>query len=416
MKAVEFSVSVPGYLLAKGLGRITDSVVYGGPSGVRLVDRGRLDLPGDRWARVEVILSGICGSDLGNLSFKSSPAMEPFGTFPAVLGHEILGRVVEAGPGVDASLVGRRVVVDPMIHCEVRGHASEAWCPSCQAGLHGTCEMSGERGLVEVAGSPLRPGVTIGYHADLPGGWSEEIIAHERQLFTVPEEIEDRVAVLTEPLSIGIHAVLRSRALTSPGPVLVIGSGAIALATIWSLRTLGYEGELVAQAKRPHEIALARALGADDTVTPGREARDALVATGAKAYMPMVGDEVYAGGGFDMIFDCVGSPSSLAQSLRYAAPRGDVVLLGCAGQVPKLDLTFLWAREINLQGFVVYGAERWQGRDLHTFDITMERMLSDGDRLSGLVTHVFPLGQYRDGLRAAYNHRSSKAVKVLLEP
>ncbi|NNF25999.1 MAG: alcohol dehydrogenase catalytic domain-containing protein, partial [Gemmatimonadetes bacterium] len=97
MKAVQFNVTVPGYLLARGLGKVTDSVVYGGLSGVGMVDRTLPPLPGPRWARVDVLLGGICGSDLGNISFKSSPAMEPFGSFPAVLGHEILGRVTEVG-------------------------------------------------------------------------------------------------------------------------------------------------------------------------------------------------------------------------------------------------------------------------------------------------------------------------------
>lgn len=416
MKAVQFNVTVPGYVLAKGLGRFLDSVVYGGLSGVRMVDRELGPLPGPEWARVEVLLAGICGSDLGNISFASSPAMEPFGSFPAVLGHEILGRVTEAGAGVDPSLVGRRVVVDPLIHCQVRGHPEEGWCPSCTAGLHGTCEMAGEDGRIEVGGHLLRPGGIVGYHSDLPGGWGQEMLAHQRQLFPVPDELDDRVAVLIEPMSIGVHAVLRSRALRSKGPILVIGSGTIAFSAIWALRTLGYEGRLVAQVKRSHEVALARKLGADVTVSPGDEARGALIDTGARAYMPMVGGEVYAGGGYDMVFDCVGSPSSLTQSLRSTAARGEVVLLGCAGQVPKLDLTFLWAKELNLQGYVVYGAEAWEGRSLHTFDITMERMVADGEGLRDLVTHVFPLIQYRDALRAAYNHRESKAVKVTLEP
>ncbi|MDH3224808.1 MAG: zinc-binding dehydrogenase, partial [Gemmatimonadota bacterium] len=232
----------------------------------------------------------------------------------------------------------------------------------------------------------------------------------------VPQELDDRVAVLVEPMSIGVHAVLRSRALRSKGPILVVGSGTIAFSAIWALRTLGYEGHLVAQVKRAHEVALARKLGADVTVSPGDEARSALIDTGARAYMPMVGGEVYAGGGYDMVFDCVGSPSSLTQSLRSTAARGEIVLLGCAGQVPKLDMTFLWAKELNLQGYVVYGAEAWDGRSLHTFEITMERMVADGEGLRDLVTHVFPLTQYRDALRAAYNHRESKAVKVALQP
>ena len=142
----------------------------------------------------------------------------------------------------------------------------------------------------------------------------------------------------------------------------------------------------------------------------------ALVDTGAQAYMPIVGDEVFSGGGFDVIFDCVGTATSIPQSLRYASPRAEVILLGCAAEIKKLDLTLIWARELNVKGFVGYGAESWDSRTLHTFDVTLERMVADGEQLKGMVTHVFPLAQYKDALRAAYNHRTSKAVKVALQP
>ena len=422
VRAVAFNVTIPGFILTKSLGRFGKSFVYGRPSGLGMVEMAVPGMPGDDWVRIEVLLCGICGSDLGNISYESSPAMEPFGSFPAVLGHEILGRVVEVGPGVTHLAAGQRVVVDPMLHCEARGWEEASWCPSCAGGRHSTCERSGEEGALELGDGRLARGLTIGYHRSLPGGWGEQIVAHRRQVFPVPDAIPDQVAVLAEPFSIGVHGVLRSHALRSPGPILVIGSGTIALATIWALRTLGYAGRLVAQAKRPHEISLARALGADETVTPGDEARQALVDTGARAYMPVVGDEVYAGGGFDMVFDCVGSQSSVMQSLRFASARGRIVLLGCAGQVRKLDLTFMWAKELRLQGYVGYGAEEWAGRRLHTFDITLERMVASlgvgglAGALGDMVTHVFGLAEYRDALRAAYNHRRSKAVKVVLQP
>lgn len=414
MKAVQFNVSIPGYVLARTLGRATDSAVHGRLSGVRMIERDAPALPGDDWVRLQVVLCGICGSDLGNIAFRSSPAMEPFGSFPAVLGHEILGRVVEAGPGATLLSPGQRVVVDPMIHCDVRGYGRTEWCSSCATGFHATCEMAGEEG--PPAGGRLAPGLAIGYHRDLPGGWGEQIVAHKRQVFPVPDSLDDRVAVLAEPLAIGVHGVLGCGVLESHGPVLVVGSGTIALATVWALRTLGYEGRLVAQAKRPHEASLARSLGAGETARPGDEARQALVDTGARAYVPIVGEEVYAGGGFAYVFDCVGSESSVRQSLRFASSRGQVVLLGCAGQLRKLDLTFLWARELRLQGYVGYGAEAWKGRPRHTFEIALERMAADPRALSKVVTHEFPLGRYRDALRAAFDHRRSKAVKVVLRP
>src|SRR6185436_2315352 len=143
---------------------------------------------------------------------------------------------------------------------------------------------------------------------------------------------------------------------------------------IWALRAAGFQGEILAQVKRAHEVELARTLGASSVVAPGPDAREALIATGAQAYMPIVGAEVYSGGGFDVVYDCVGSAQSIEQSLRYTAPRGRIVLLGCAAQ-SKLDLTFLWARELDVKGFVGYGRESWRGGAAHTFDITMSQLV-----------------------------------------
>jgi len=227
--------------------------------------------------------------------------------------------------------------------------------------------------------------------------------------------MHDRVAVLVEPLSIGVHAALK--APPRPGePVLVLGSGPIAMAAIWALRATGFEGYLVAQAKRPGEAKLARAMGADDVVQPGPEARQALVETGAMAYQPIVGPEVFSGGGFPLIYDCVGSRESLDQALRYAAPRGRVVMLGCAARIRSLDLTFLWARELEVRGFIGYGRELWRGEERHTFQVTFDLLAERPGSVDRILTHVFPLDQYREALTAAANRRLSGAMKVALAP
>jgi len=415
MRAVRFDVTVPGFLLGKGLGGITESVIFGRASGLRLADVAEPELPGADWVRLDVLKAGICGTDIGNLTFSASPAMEPFGSFPAVLGHEILARVTEVAPGVRSVEPGQRVAVDPVISCRVRGHPAPEWCPSCSQGLHATCERAGDAGTLELAGRPLKRGTTIGYHADLPGGWGERMIAHESQLLPVDDALDDRTAALIEPLSVGMHAALGMRPWGA-GPVLVVGSGPIALGTIWALRAAGYGGELLAQMKRPHEAALARSLGASGVVSPGDEAREALIETGASAYMPIVGDEVYAGGGFPLIFDCVGSRQTLAQALRFAAPRGRIVMLGCAAEIRKLDLTFVWAHELTVRGFVCYGREAWEGGHAHTFRITHDLLLQSGAPVSDMVTHVYPLGQYRNALSTAANRHKTGSIKVLLDP
>ena len=146
MKAVTFNVTIPSYVVGKTLGKLTEAAVFGGLSGVRFGELAEPEIPGDRWVKLEVVLAGICGSDIGNLTLKSSPAMEPFGSFPAVLGHEILARVVETGPGVTRVEVGQRVAVDPSVSCVVRGQPGSEQCLSCLEGLPATCTRAGDEG------------------------------------------------------------------------------------------------------------------------------------------------------------------------------------------------------------------------------------------------------------------------------
>ena len=415
MKAITFDVSIPRYLLGKSLGAITSAATYGMLSGLRLRDVPEPILPGPKWVRVEVVAAGICGTDLSTLNFSGSPILEPFASFPAVLGHEVLGKVVEVGPEVRGVEVGQRVALQPILSCAIRGIEPEAACPSCRRGRPTTCTQAGESGPLMVNGQELARGITIGYHRDLPGGWGEVLVAHEDQLHVIPDELDDSTGVLVEPLSIGVHATLRSP--PSPqDPVLVIGSGPIAIGTVWALRATGFQGTLISQAKRFKEGHLALALGATEVVKPGPGAREALIETGAKAYMPLVGPEVYSGGGFPLIYDCVGSRESLDQALRYAAPKGRIVMLGCAARVRSLDLTLLWARELEVVGYIGYGREGWRGEDRHTFDVVSKLLLETTAPVSRIVTHVFPLEHYRDALKAASNRRVSGAMKVVLTP
>jgi L-iditol 2-dehydrogenase len=415
MKALQLSVSLPRIVLALALGRFTDAVVFGSLSGLGLVDVPVPALPSPDWVRLEVLMCGICGSDVAGLNFSTSPVLEPFVSMPAILGHEILARVVEVGGDITRVRVGDRVVLDPTIACVVRGRSPPDQCASCQAGMPATCARAGDAGGPAVRGAPLARGLLIGANADLPGGFSEQMLAHQSQLYVVPEAIADDVAVLTEPLSIGVHAILQAR-LDPTATTLVIGSGPIALAAIWALRALGHSGEIVAQTKRPNEAALAREFGASAAVAPGAEATAALLATGAASYQPISGDAVFAGGGFPVIVDCVGSKQSLDQALRFVAPRGKILLLGSASDVDGLDLSFLWAREVQMVGYVGYGTENWRGEGLHTFEVTHRLLAETRAPIAKLLTHRFPLARFYDAFRAASDRRKSGAMKVVMTP
>jgi threonine dehydrogenase-like Zn-dependent dehydrogenase len=190
----------------------------------------------------------------------------------------------------------------------------------------------------------------------------------------------------------------------------------IAFGVIWALRSAGVEGEIVAQIKRDHEAALARVLGSDGTVRPGEEAAAALRDTGASPHKPMLGPEVYAGGGFPVVFDCIGDGPSLNQAIGFAAPGGRIVVLGCSGVVPELDLSFLWSRELEIHGYCGYGAEEWRGRSVHTYEVTHRWMKENPSALADLVTHRFPLAEYRRAFLTAADHARTGSVKVVVEP
>ena len=107
---------------------------------------------------------------------------------------------------------------------------------------------------------------------------------------------------------------------------------------------------------------------------------------------------------------------TIKQALRFASVRGTIVLLGCAAEIKKLDLTFVWANELRIQGYQCYGIEEWRGKTEHTFQITHDMLLETAAPVEDMVTHVFPLWEYRNALSTAANRRKTGAVKVLLDP
>jgi threonine dehydrogenase-like Zn-dependent dehydrogenase len=92
------------------------------------------------------------------------------------------------------------------------------------------------------------------------------------------------------------------------------------------------------------------------------------------------------------------------------------VLLGCAAEIRKLDLTFVWARELQVRGYVCYGTEDWRGGRAHTFEVVQQLLLETGAPLERMVTDVYPLGQYQTALSAVQNRRRTGSIKVLLDP
>ena len=407
MKGLVFDLSIPRYVLARSVGGVYPKLHYGPGSCLSLRELPSPALPAPDWVRLRPLLAGLCGSDVGTLFFKMSPQLEPFNSFPAVLGHEVLAEVVALGPQARGVEVGQKVVLNPLLPCRLRGLAA---CAPCAAGQEGGCEHTAE--------GCLAPGQLIGYQKELPGGMGTEMVAHPSQLHPLPEGVGDRAGVLVEPLAVALHAVLKS----PPGDgdrVLVIGGGPVAFACLWALRALGSRCHVTLLATEDFQLALARRLGADEALRVLRddvaEAEAVARVTGAKVYRPLLGPPALMGG-FEVTFDCIGSAGSVQDALRYTRSLGEVVLVGAAGLLERVDWTTVWRNELTLRGSYVYGTEQYQGRRRHTFELVLELLAQRrGPDPSVLVTHSFPLARYQEAIEANLARGRFQSVKTVFD-
>ncbi len=363
-------------------------------------------LPGPDWVRIRPRLAGICGSDLALLTGRSSPILTPFASFPAVLGHEVVGDVVEAGEAARAWPAGVRVAVDPAISCVMRGLDP---CAACRRGMPALCERQ--------ADGRLGPGILQGFAAGLPGAWGDELVAHISQLYRVPDAVPDRAAALTEPFSVALHAVLG--AAIRPGErVLVIGAGTIGLLTVAGLTLLGDGAQTTVLARHRAQQVAARRLGAGRIVAEsGRSTTDAALAdaAGARLHRPISGPAV-ATEGFDVTFDAAGTAASLDLALRFSRAGGRIVVVGGPGVIHDLDWTLVWTRELRLIGSFMHGREPGVESQPHTFALAL-RLLAEHPEVpvGELVTHRFALASWRRAIRASLS-RASGAGKVAFSP
>ena len=119
MQALVYYRSIPRYLLAAGLNRLWPRHFFSGVAPLTL-KQVEFAPPSPDWIILKSRMCGICGSDLNLLKGGESLLLEPYASFPAVLGHEVVAEVVEAPAGSDWR-PGDRVAVEPVLPCEVRG-------------------------------------------------------------------------------------------------------------------------------------------------------------------------------------------------------------------------------------------------------------------------------------------------------
>jgi L-iditol 2-dehydrogenase len=407
MKALTFEYSIPKYLLTGALAAKWPQVLNSSLAPVQLREVPDPSLPAQDWVKIKPRIAGFCGSDLSIIKCKESLTLQPFASYPFVLGHEVCGEIAEVGAEVEGFEAGERIAVMPMLGCIPR--RIDPPCRMCAQGRYSLCENFTE--------GSLAPGMFEGSNTDTPGFISEMGIAHVSQLYKVPDEVSDENVVLVEPFSTALHMVVWNPVVTGE-TVMVIGCGVMGLCTIAALKALHPEVRVLAVEIDPFHSQVAREMGADEVLKPGGKGfyHEVAEMTGARMYTPLMAKPLLIGG-VDRIFDAVGSTETLETSLRILANGGWYNLLGIS-HIGRIDWTPVWLKELTLRGLYGYkGKEEEESIEkFDAFEVALRLFKEKKADISRMVTHRFTLERWLEALEVAMNKGANQAIKVTFTP
>lgn len=246
---------------------------------------------------IKVGRCGICGSDLHMTEDAAYGCQHG-----DILGHEFAGEVVELGKNTTGHKIGDLVSVIPLKSC---GN-----CEHCRKGEVAWCDHFGLQA----------------------GGYSEYAVTRPNQCITLPADLSLADGAIIEPLAVALHGVVLSG--IKPGDnVLVLGAGPIGLAVAFWAKRYG-AGKVAVQDIAKDQKSLALSMGADVFVVDPEN--------------PVASAEKGLGGKADIVFECVGIPGLIAQSVDQLCPRGTVVLLGLCTKPDTLNTFAMLSKEIRL--------------------------------------------------------------------
>ena len=259
--------------------------------------------PGPREVLIRVLLGGICGSDHTLYHGR-------FGVpLPVIPGHEAIGRIEKIGEEVAGLAAGQRVTVQPNIGC--------GRCRLCRTGHKNLCP------------SKVRLGV------DKNGVFAEFAVVPADYVWPVPDNIEDEVAVFTEPLSVAVHA-MKIWEPRKGDRTLIFGAGIMGLLTLQLAILRGAEVSACDLAKT--RLAMAEQLGASQNIGPS-DSIESFYNT------------------FDLIYETSGAPAALEQVIRLAAPKGKIVILSLPGEDHPVPIDMIVRKELQIMGSLIYTDE-----------------------------------------------------------
>ncbi len=305
-------------------------------------------MPGPGQALLEVIYTGVCGTDLHVMrdEYKVHP--------PVVMGHEVLGRVVGVGSGADADAwMGKRVVTETFFRCCER-------CEMCRAGRRNMCEQR----------------ESIGSFRD--GGFAERLVVPVLNLHEVPAGIPDEIAALAEPLACTCHALLLRSTIKAGHKVLVTGPGPM--------------GFLAAQ--------VARASGAQVTLAGIPSDAEKLTRLASKGITTTT--QTPAELSFDVGIDCSGVAAGASNAMRAVKRGGAYIQVGIFGHEVTVPLDVLILHELTMTAGFSHSPRAW--------DLALDLMGQDVVDLAPCVGPIFPIERWADALAAISDGKTMKVL------
>jgi L-iditol 2-dehydrogenase len=317
---------------------------------------------------IAVEACAICGTDVKALMI-GNPRMKP----PLVLGHELVGRVVEVGQGTEGFAISERVTMATTIPC--------GRCELCQRGLPNLCNQAR----------------CIGTNYD--GAYAELMAipssAVERgNVFKVPDSVDSEAAALTEPLSCVINAQLIS-GVGQGKSVVVVGAGPLGALHVQVARAYGAGPVFITQRSEPR-LSMARQLGADAVIDATSEEAIAAVR------------RLTGGRGADVVI--VAAPNAEAQerALEMAAKGGVVNLFASLPrEAPYLRLN---SRLIHYNQISLTGASDSAAQHVR---MALDLLARGQINAKAIITHRFPLEEIYQGFEVM---KRKEGLKVVIRP
>jgi threonine dehydrogenase-like Zn-dependent dehydrogenase len=406
MKALQFRYSLPRLAATKILGTINPSLFTSAIAPVHLTDIAEIELPGADWVRVRTDLAGVCGSDLKEIMLNGAidNPLTSLISFPHVLGHEAVGTVEEVGADAHTVSKGDRVILNPWLSCAPRG--IDPPCPACATGDYTLCR--------NFDSGSLPAGIHIGNNTGVPGAFARSFVAHQSQLIRVPHSVSNEAAVLADPFAVSLHSVLR-RPPHPDAPVLVYGLGTLGLCAVAAIKRLYPDVPIYAVGRHPHQIELARRLGADEIISgrPKEIIEEVARLTDATIMTPWNGLP-WILDGVGVVYDTVGSPETIEVGIRVAKTRGSVVVSGVEA-AKRFEWTPIYFKEVDVTGSNAFAVEEIDGVRKHAMQWYVE-MCEQGLDMTPLITHRFTLDGWREVFATLMNKRKTRALKIVIEP